>query len=113
MTNRNWETRIEPVSVESWVEQPIGSVSFNEIDISYQGGGKAMDPEAIGGNLGVDSRALQAWAFYARNVDEISLRAVRWSAVEEDQRSSMMFDQVKRLYIDGEGSEEAMDGRKE
>lgn len=101
------------VSVESWVEQPIGSVSFNEIDISYQGGGKAMDPEAIGGNLGVDSRALQAWAFYARNVDEISLRAVRWSAVEEDQRSSMMFDQVKRLYIDGEGSEEAMDGRKE
>jgi hypothetical protein len=87
-------------SVESWADEPFGQVTFRDVSVDYEGGG-AIDqvPLAIKGP-GVDARPLPAWAFYARNVDDLRLEDIRFSYQEEDLRAALMADHVKQVTLD-------------
>ena len=85
-------------SVESWAEQPFENVTFRDVTISYNGGGKKQKTPEVK-TPGVDARALPAWGFYARNIKDLTFDNVRLRYEKEDLRPVIICDRVDRLTL--------------
>ena len=88
------------ISVESWAEAPITNVSFRNVSVEFNGGGKAEQETQPVKSPGVDARPLPSWGLYARNVQRISLEDVRFSLRNEDKRPVVLTEGVDRLEMD-------------
>jgi len=86
-------------SVESWAEEPFENVTFRDVTISYNGGGKRQKAREEVKSPGVDARELPAWGFYARNVQDLMFDNVRLRYEKEDLRPVMICDRVERLTL--------------
>jgi len=86
-------------------EGTLEKVSFNDIRITFPGGGTAAEgarrqiPHFAGEyfELGV----LPAWAIYARNARGVSLSNVRFETATPDLRPAVIFDHVQDAAING------------
>lgn len=87
-------------SVESWAEQPISSVVFRDVNIEFDGGGKAEAAPAPVVAPGFDARPLPVWGFYARHVENLLFEDVRLSCTADDFRPVLKADALKRLTLD-------------
>lgn len=86
-------------SVESWAETAFENVTFRDVNIEFDGGGKP-DPNRLDVRKpGVDARPLPAWGFYARNVRNLRLEDVSLSYVDEDLRPVMICEDVESLTL--------------
>lgn len=88
------------LSVESWAEAPITNVTFRNVSVEFEGGGKASQANQSVSKPGVDARPLPAWALYARNVELLLLEDVRFSFHFEDQRPVILAEGVRKLEMD-------------
>ena len=87
-------------SVESWAQTSFKDVVFRDVDIEFEGGGTvAKSPTRIKAP-GVDARTLPAWAFYARNVENLTLEDIRLTCKEPDERPVMICEDVNDLTLD-------------
>ncbi len=86
-------------SVESWAETPFKNVIFRDVDIEFEGGGTIDKASGQIKAPGVDARALPAWGFYARNVENLTLEDVRLTCREPDQRPVMICEDVNDLAL--------------
>lgn len=87
-------------SVESWADAPFTDVTFRDVSVEFEGGGR---PETAGGPVkapGVDARPLPAWGFYARNVETLTLEDVRLGCAKDDLRPMMICENVRQLALD-------------
>ncbi len=89
------------LSVESWADVPATNVAFRNINVEFDGGGKAEQARQTVKRPGVDARALPGWGLYARNVEQITLEDCRFSCSKEDFRPVIAADRVERLNLDG------------
>ena len=87
-------------SVESWGDTPLTHVVFRDVNLEFTGGGLAEAVQQAVKRPGVDCRPLPAWAFYARNVEKLTLEDVRFSAAADDFRPVLLADTVKQLDLD-------------
>jgi len=88
-------------SVESWGEAPFTNVTFRDVSIDFKGGGRPEDARARVEAPGVDARNLPAWAFYARNVKNLSFENVRLTWEKDDLRPALILEGVEKLRLDG------------
>ncbi len=89
------------LSVESWAPEPIGHVVFRDVQIEFDGGGKAWSSEQGVKGPGVDARALPAWGLYARHVRRLVLEDVRLGLAADDTRPVIHAENVETLALDG------------
>ena len=87
-------------SVESWADAPFKDVTFRDVSVEFEGGGRPELPAQPVKSPGVDARPLPAWGFYARNVDKLTFEDVRLGCVQDDLRPMLMCDNVKQLAFD-------------
>ena len=87
-------------SVESWAETPFTNVVFRDVSIEYEGGGRPDPSRGAVKAPGVDARALPAWGFFARNVQNLTFENVRLSCLKEDLRPVVIADGIERLSLD-------------
>ncbi|MGO8702066.1 MAG: glycoside hydrolase family 28 protein [Limisphaerales bacterium] len=89
------------ISVESWADEPITNVVLRNVEVEYNGGGKAWPADQKVGAPSVDARPLPAWGLYARNVQTLSLQEARFSLSANDYRPVIKADRVERLDVSG------------
>jgi len=87
-------------SVESWGDFPFKDVTFRDVSVEFEGGGRPELPAQPVKSPGVDARPLPAWGLYARNVEKLTLEDVRLGCVQDDLRPMLMCDNVKQLAFD-------------
>lgn len=87
-------------SLESWTEEPIGRVTFRDIDLEYEGGAGVEDQDLPIQDPGAGVRKLPAWGFYARNVKNVILEDVRLRCVQPDLRCMAICESVEQLTFD-------------
>ncbi|HWR37398.1 MAG TPA: glycosyl hydrolase family 28 protein [Clostridia bacterium] len=83
----------------------LQNISFNDVHITYEGGGTAADasvrevPKLAGEyfELGV----LPAYGMYARNVRGLTLHNVRFEVATPDLRPAVIFDKVEDASVNG------------
>ncbi len=92
------------IELSSVAGQFIENVSFNNVQITYAGGGTAREgalrsvPQMSGGeyfSLGV----LPAYGMYARNVRGLTLNNVRFEVAKADLRPALFFDHVEDATV--------------
>lgn len=88
------------LSVESWAETPMTNVVVRNVSVEFLGGGQADLAAPPVRGPGVDARPLPAWGLYARNVRQLTLEDVRFSAVHPDLRPVIFAEKVERLTLD-------------
>jgi hypothetical protein len=88
-------------SIESWAETPFADVSFRDVSIQFVGGGKSAASKETVHVPGNDPRPLPAWAFYLRNVQNLSMANVHVTCAQNDLRPVLIADHVKRLTLSG------------
>jgi polygalacturonase len=89
------------ISVESWANEPITNVVLRNVEVEYNGGGKAWPADQKVGAPSVDARPLPAWGLYARNVQTLSLQDVWLSLSSNDDRPVIDADRVEKLEQSG------------
>lgn len=89
------------ISVESWANEPITNVVLRNVEVEYNGGGKAWSADQKVGAPSVDARPLPAWGLYARNVQTLSLQDVWLSLSSNDDRPVIDADRVEKLEQSG------------
>ncbi len=84
-------------SFESFAETPITNVVLRDVCVEFSGGGTAKQAQAPVRAPGVDARSLPAWGCYVRNLDHLSLEAVRLTCATEDLRPVILATNVQRI----------------
>ncbi|MFO0927601.1 MAG: glycosyl hydrolase family 28-related protein [Gemmataceae bacterium] len=85
-------------SFESWAETAIERVSLRDVSIEYEGKPPAKLPAAIR-EPGAEARPLPAWGLYARRVNHLDLDNVRLRHADDESRTVLLADGVKRLTL--------------
>ena len=88
------------MSAESWGDTPITNLVVRGVNLEFAGGGKAEQAAQPVRGPGVDARSLQAWGFYARNVERVTFEDVRFSLTQDDFRPVLVADRVGQLRLD-------------
>jgi len=88
------------LSVESWADAPLTNFVFRRASVEFAGGGTAEQVRKAISSPGVDCRPLPAWAFYARNLETLTLEDVRFACTTNDFRPVVMAEGVKALNLD-------------
>ena len=86
-------------SVESWTDTPIGRVTFRDVDVQYEGGGKRPPGGTEQPKPGLDAQSLAAWGFYARNVESLHIENARWHLANSDQRPALWLERIGRVSL--------------
>ena len=98
------------ISVESWADQPLGTVSLRDIDVEYAPGA-FVDPR-VGDTLKIQSpiqkpgaspsmRKLPVWGFYGRNIGLLQLDRVRFVTENRtDARPVIRVDNAEEVSLD-------------
>ncbi|MGN6417814.1 MAG: glycoside hydrolase family 28 protein [Pseudobacter sp.] len=81
-------------SIESWRGGVFGRVQLKDISISYAGKNEPKLRDLHTEQPPADSRPLPAWAFFVRNVRNISFENVTLSYEGAEQRPAFLFDNV-------------------
>lgn len=81
-------------SVESWKGGRYEDVSFKNIYMEFVGHDDPSLLDIVPAQPHVDARPLPVWAFYARNVDHLSLEEVEFRLAGEDLRPAFQFDEM-------------------
>jgi hypothetical protein len=89
------------ISVESWADEPMTNVTLRDVEVEYDGGGKAWAADQKLGAPSVDARPLPSWGLYARNVQTLKLQDVRFSLSSNDFRPVIDADRVEKLELSG------------
>jgi polygalacturonase len=102
-----------PSSITGIPGHPVEDVTLENIDITYEGGGKkevaffGLDtlervPENIAGYPEFSMFGeLPAWGFYVRHVAGLTMKNIRLNIRQDDYRPAMIFDDVKKLRLSG------------
>jgi hypothetical protein len=102
-----------PSSIVGLPDHPIRNVLLEDIEIRYPGGGRPETANVPFTQLQlVPERAaeypefsmfgeLPAWAFYVRHAQGIEFRNLRVALKETDFRSALVFDDVRKLRLQG------------
>jgi polygalacturonase len=88
------------LSAESWSDAPVTNFVVRNANLEFDGGGTAEQGKAIVKSPGVDARALPAWGFYARNVDNVTFEDVRFSLSKDDFRPALLVEKAKQVTLD-------------
>lgn len=86
------------LSVESWTDQPVGAVHFENVDLQYayeeapdeRARHKAQKPH-------VGARPLPAWGVFAKNVEKLTFEDVKMRTTKADPRPATIFRKVGNL----------------
>jgi len=83
-------------SLESWVDEPIRDIEFRDVVFQYVDG-KEGEPPTVAQPPNVDTRALPAWGFYARNVENLRFVDVDlvWRGDAEPSRPKTLFENLR------------------
>jgi len=87
-----------PVSIESWAEEPVESVTLRGLNLEFTGGGTAAP--AVVRKPGVDARELPVWGVYAHKVKSLALQDVRLNTLQPDGRPALLLDGVEHVELD-------------
>ena len=87
-------------SVESWADAPFKDVTFRDVSVEFEGGGRPESTSQPVRAPGVDARPLPAWGFYARNVEKLTFEDVRLGCIQDDLRPMLICDHVRQLAFD-------------
>jgi len=90
---------VSACSVESWTGGVFDDVTFRNIQIDYIGN---ADPEMAKIELSkphVDARPLPCWAWFACNVNKLTLENINLSYKGEEIRPAFIFEKIKQLNL--------------
>lgn len=87
-------------SVESWAEEPVEKMIFRDVNLEFQGGGRAEQAQLPIRRPGADVRVLPVWGLYARKVRALELQNVRLNLSDSDARPALIAEEVDSLELD-------------
>ena len=88
------------MSVESWIDAPVGRVVLRDVSVEFAGGGTAAQARQNARAPGRGVRPLPAWGLYARHVEQLVCEDIRLSLAKADPRPVLVADDVKHLTLD-------------
>ena len=86
------------LSIESWTSQPVGAVSFENVEIDYAYEGTAEERANVKARRPhVGARALPAWGVFAKHVEALTFDNVTMRTAVPDPRPATIFEDVPTL----------------
>lgn len=87
-------------SVESWAEEPVETMIFRDVNLEFQGGGRAEQAQLPIRRPAADVRVLPVWGLYAHKVRALELQNVRLNLSASDVRPALIAEEVDSLDLD-------------